>query len=237
MIGWAGAVRAPVNEGQLTAKLRQIVKDEVQAFLRHANVAELASANWMEELARHIGRALTEATYEAWTTVLETAARDLGLLCPGCGRPRKCKRRSSNPMVVRLLGIEVNVAKLYLECGHCAAAGLSVTKVLTGLNNGDASMELKLMVAYSAAEHSYGKASRDHQAHHGQEVERTAVRRIALEVEAMAMEFVQQQRAEAVQRVAGEAKTIGVAQLMMQGDGGTTRRCWGWATWATGILR
>ena len=212
-----------MNEEQLTAKLRQIVNEEFQAFLSHANVAELASADWMEELARHIGRALSEAIYEAWTTMLEAAAKALGLCCPGCGRPRKCKRRSNEPMKVRLLGIDVTVAKLYLECGHCEAPGLSVTKVLTGLNNGDGSMELKLMVAYSAAEHSYGKASRDHQAHHGQEVERTAVRRIALEVEAMAVEFAEQQRAEAVKRVAGEAKTIGVAQLMMQGDGGSVR--------------
>ena len=95
--------------------------------------------------------------------------------------------------------------------------------MLTGLSDGDASTELKLMVAYSAAEHSYGKASRDHQAHHGQQVERTAARRIALEVEKMAMQFAQQQRADATQRVSGEAKTIGVTQLMMQGDGGSVR--------------
>jgi hypothetical protein len=37
------------------------------------------------------------------------------------------------------------------------------------------------------------------------------------------MEFAQQQRTEATQRVSGEAKTIGVAQLMMQGDGGSVR--------------
>jgi hypothetical protein len=212
-----------MNEEQLTAKLRQIVNEEVQTLLRQVNLAELASADWMEQLARSIGGALSEATYEAWTTVLETAARNLGLTCPGCGRPRKCKRRPTDPMEVRFLGIEVVVPKLYLECGHCEAPGLSVTKVLTGLDSGDASMELKLMVAYSAAEHSYGKASRDHRVHHGQEVERTAVRRMALEVEGLAMQFAEQQRAEAEQRVAGEAKTIGVTQLMMQGDGGSVR--------------
>jgi len=126
-------------------------------------------------------------------------------------------------MKVRVLGIDIAVPKLYLECGHCQAPGLSVTKVLTGLSNGDASTELKLMVAYSAAEHSYGKASRDHQAHHGQDVERTTVRRIALEVEALAMAFAEQQRVEATERVSAEAKTIGVEQLMMQGDGGSVR--------------
>lgn len=212
-----------MNEEQLSAKLGQIVNEEVQAYLRHANLAELASADWMEELARNLGGALCEATYAAWTSVLETVARNLGLCCPGCGRPRKCKRRATDPMEVRFLGIEVSVPKLYLECGHCEAPGLSVTKVLTGLDSGAASMELKLMVAYSAAEHSYGKASRDHRAHHGQDVERTAVRRMALEVEGLAMQFAQQQRAEAEQRVASEAKAIGVAQLMMQGDGGSVR--------------
>lgn len=212
-----------MNEEQLAAKLRQIVKEEFRTFLCHTEMSELASANWMEERARNIGRALAEEIFEAWTSVLEAAARNLGLLCPECGRPRKCKRRLNEPMEVRLLGIDVSVPKLYLECGHCPAPGLSATKVLTGLSNGDASMELKLMVAYGAAEHSYGKASRDHRAHHGQDVERTAVRRIALEVEAMAIEFADQQRAEAVQRISGEAKTIGVAQLMMQGDGGSVR--------------
>jgi hypothetical protein len=42
-------------------------------------------------------------------------------------------------------------------------------QVLAQVIGPDTSTELKLMVAYSAAEHSYGKASRDHQAHHGQQ--------------------------------------------------------------------
>ena len=212
-----------MNEEQLTARLRQIVKEEVRTFLHQSELTELASSDWMEQRARNIAEALAEEMFEAWTDVLETAAKNLGLSCPGCGRARKCKRRLNEVMKVRLLGIDVPVPKLYLECGHCPAPGLSVTKVLTGLSHSDASTELKLMVAYSAAEHSYGKASRDHEAHHGQNVERTAVRRIALEVEGMAIEFAEQQRAAAVQRVSGEAKTIGVAQLMMQGDGGSVR--------------
>lgn len=212
-----------MNEEQLTTKLRQHVKEDVQAYLHHVDLAQLASADWMEERARDIVQALSEEIYEAWTSALEAAAKELGGLCPGCGRPRKCKRRPKEQMEIRLLGIEVKVPKLYLECGHCQAPGLSVTKVLTGLCSGDASMELKLMVAYSAAEHSYGKASQDHKAHYGQEVERTAARRMALEVEGLAMEFAEQERAKAVERVAGEAKTVGVEQLMMQGDGGSVR--------------
>ena len=212
-----------MNEEQLTARLRQIVKEDVRTFLGQADLTDLASVDWMEQRALNIAEAIAEEIFEAWTSELEAAARNLGRLCPQCGRPRKCKRRSNEPMQVRLLGIDVMVPKLYLECSHCQAPGLSVTKVLTGLSNGDASTELKLMVAYSAAEHSYGKASRDHQAHHGQDVERTAVRRLALEVEQMAKEFAEQQRTEAEQRIAGEAKTSGVAQLMMQGDGGSVR--------------
>lgn len=79
-------------------------------------------------------------------------------------------------MTVSVLGLRVSVPKLYLEC-DCGEVGVSITRLLTGLSSGAKSAELELMAAYCGAEHSYGKASRDLEVHHGQPVERTAVRR------------------------------------------------------------
>ena len=84
-------------------------------------------------------------------------------------------------------------------------------------------MELKLVAAYSAAEHSYGKASGDIEAHHQQALERTAVRRMALQVEQHAKDFAERQRQVALSSLKGEARKQGVEQLMMQGDGGSVR--------------
>jgi len=126
-------------------------------------------------------------------------------------------------MKVWMLGLELKVPKLYMECSHCDAPGVSITKVLTGLQSGDATMELKLLAAYAASEHSYGKASRDIEVHHGQRIERTGLRRMALEVENLAMEFAEAERVEVLARLEEEARTEGVQQLMVQADGGSVR--------------
>lgn len=212
-----------MNEDELIAKLRACVKTDVHGCLRSAELEEISSVDAMEARARRLATALAEAFFEAWTAVLQTVAKDLGLRCPGCARARKCKRRLDQMMKVRLLGMDIAVPKLYLQCERCAAPGLSVTRLLTGLQSGDPSTELKLVAAYSAAEHSYGKASQDIEAHHQQTVERTAVRRIALQVEQCAKDFAEKQRAAALCRIAGEARTQGVQRLMLQGDGGSVR--------------
>ena len=126
-------------------------------------------------------------------------------------------------MQINVLGLQFSVPKLYLECGHCDAPGVSITRLLTGLHHNDASLELRLVAAFSAAEHSYGRASRDLRVHHGQEVERTAVRRMALAVEEQAKTYAEQQRAADLDRVSGEARLSGVERLMFQGDGGSVR--------------
>jgi hypothetical protein len=108
----------------------------------------------MEALSRTLFAALVVVFFEVWSVVLERVGKELALTCPCCGRRRKCKRRRGALMELKVLGLEIAVPKLYLECAHCAAPGLSVTKVLTGLSSGEASVELKLMAAYSAAKDS-----------------------------------------------------------------------------------
>lgn len=212
-----------MRESEFIATLCEDVKAEVHRLLSEEPLEEIASVDAMEARGRRLTMALSGAFFEAWTTVLEIAARTVGLTCPGCGHARKCKRRLEQPMQIRLLGFDMAVPKLYLQCERCDAPGLSVTRLLTGLTSGEASAELKLVCAYSAAEHSYGKASRDLEAHHQQAVERTGVRRMALEMEQRAKDFAEKQRAAALSRIEGEARQQGVEQLMIQGDGGSVR--------------
>ena len=212
-----------MERAELITNLQAHVRAEADKYLSQRPLVEVASLDEMEALSRTLFAALVVVFFEVWSVVLERVAKELALTCPRCGRKRKCKRRRRALMELKILGLEITVPKLYLECAHCAAPGLSVTKVLTGLSSGDASVELKLMAAYSAAKDSYGKATKDHEAHHGQQLERTAVRRMALDVEGSAMEFAAEQRAAALKKVSGEARTIGVERLMVQGDGGSVR--------------
>jgi hypothetical protein len=113
--------------------------------------------------------------------------------------------------------------RAYLECGVCGAPGVSITRLLTGLSSGDASLEMKLAGAYCAAHQSYGKASKDMAVHHGQEVERTWLRRQTLSVERLALAFAEEERCAALAQISGEARLAGVQKLMLQGDGGSVR--------------
>lgn len=212
-----------MNESELIAALRDAVKENVEAFLVHQPTGEVVSLDWMQGLCCRVLPPLAESLFETWTEELTDMAKEVGLTCPNCGKARKCKTRPGHAMKVKMLQMDIQVPKLYLECGHCDAKGVSITRLLTGLHSGDASVELKLMAGYCGAEHSYGKASRDLEAHHGQDVERTAVRRMATEVESWAKDFAEEERQKALQEVGQEAKTKGVEQLMMQGDGGSVR--------------
>ena len=122
-----------------------------------------------------------------------------------------------------MLGTTVKVPKPYLECGRCETTGVSAVRLLSELSSGAQSGELQLMAGYLGAEMSYGRTSRDLQAHYGEPVERTAVRRMALEVEQHAIAYAREER-DAQLSVAGqEQRREGEAQLMMQADGGTVR--------------
>jgi len=211
-----------MNESELIAALVAVVKSRVASQLASRPLAERVSVDRAEALARTVARAAAEAVLQAWTHDVEQLALEVGLACAACGKRRKCKRRAGEPMHVHLLGLTVELPKLYLECG-CGAPGLSITKLLTGLSSGEASAELELMAAYCAAEHSYGKASGELEAHHGEPVERTAVRRMALEVESEAKQSAEAQRVQVLRTVEQEQRVVGAAQLMVQGDGGIVR--------------
>lgn len=205
------------------ARVIPILREEFLLRLRAEPTAHVFCVDWVEAIVREVGHALAEGMLEAWTAGLEVLALELGALCPACGRPRKCKRRPKHPMTIKLLGLSIDIPKLYLECGHCGAPGISLTRLFTGLRHGDASGELKLIAAYLAAEHSYGKASRDLAVHHGQEVDRSQLRRMALEVEQEAMKFVETERRQWLAVAAKERQPESMEMLMLQGDGGSVR--------------
>jgi len=215
--------RIPMTEQELITELQGFVKAKVEAHLAAWSLADIASLDATEALARRVIRPVAESCFDGWKAVLERVALELALSCPSCGRPRKCKRRAEDPMQVQVLGVDLGVHKLYLECGHCDAPGVSITRLLTGLSSNDTSTELELVASYSSAEHTYKQASQELEVHHGQAVERTKVRRMALAVEAEALEYAEQQRRDALDVVSGEARTVGVERLMVQGDGGVVR--------------
>jgi hypothetical protein len=213
-----------MNESELIAAVAAEVKLRVKAHLEGQPLAVQVSVDAAEALGRTVGRAVVEAVLEAWSSVVEQVALRVGRVCPRCQARRKCKRRRGQPMQVHVLGLTVEVAKLYLEC-DCGAPGASITRLLTGLSSGEASAELKLAAGYCAAEHSYGKASRDLEVHYGPSVERTKVRRLAVEVENDALEFAEAERVEQLRRIEQEQRvnSRGPERLMLQGDGGTVR--------------
>jgi hypothetical protein len=212
-----------MTQEALLDKLAQATCSAVAAHLRTQPTLVVAAVDAMEQLTRALLDRVRAAALEAWVQQLEERARQVAGTCPRCGRPRRYKRRADVPMRIALLGATVAVPKPYLECGHCGAPGVSILRLLTGLGDGAASGELELAAAYCASQHSYGKAAQDLAVHHGQTVERTAVRRMSLAVEVFATTWVEAQRREALARVSGEARVAGVAQLMLQGDGGTVR--------------
>ncbi|MFC1611531.1 hypothetical protein ACFL6C_11280 [Myxococcota bacterium] len=174
---------------KLIAELHAPVKEKLEAHLREQSVFEVASLTWIQGQAQQLAQWICQCTFDAWREELVRLGKAIGLMCPQCGQPRRWKWRRKEPMKIEVLGFCFELPKPYLECGHCDSPGLSIMKVLTGLNSGDASVQLKLMAAYSAAKESYGKATQALAAHHGQEVERTKVRRMALEIEQSAVTY------------------------------------------------
>jgi hypothetical protein len=110
-----------MNESELITQLRNAIEEHLQEYLHQQSMRQLLSVDQMEALTRTRLLTLALAMFDVWKVVLEQAARQLGLSCPGCGKRRKCKTRASKPMAVKLLGLSIEVPKLYLECGHCEA--------------------------------------------------------------------------------------------------------------------
>jgi len=206
----------------LIAELSEIVKGKTLAWLAARGVLEVASLTVIQEAMSRAGRAAAEAVGAAWREVLVRLSAVLRQ-CPRCGRRRKCKWRSAQPLRVEVLGFTVELPKLYLECGHCDAPGVSVVTLLTGLSCGEASAQLKLAAAYCASAKSYGDSRRDIAVHYGQDIERTKVRRLALEVEQAAMAFAETERQAQLERLGAEARTEGVPLILTEADGGKVR--------------
>jgi hypothetical protein len=207
---------------QLIAELSEIVKVRTLQWLTSLGVLEAGSLTMIQDVMSRVGRAAAEAVGAAWRERLVQLTVSLRE-CPRCGHRRKLKWRSSQPLRVEVLGFSLELPKPYLECGHCKAPGVSVVTLLTGLSSGEASVQLKLAAAYCASAKSYGDSRRDIAVHYGQELERTKVRRLALEVEQEAMAFAEAERAQQLERLGGEARTVGVPLVLTEADGGKVR--------------
>jgi hypothetical protein len=209
------------NDKDLMAPLVTIVKEHVRNVMQSLPPLELLNADDAECFIREAVAELSSAIAAVWAEEATALALELAGACPGCGADRKVHQRPS--MTVKMLGVEVEVPKPYLDCSACDAPGISVMRVLTGLGNGTCSAELELMTGYLGSQMTYGKASRDIAVHHQVEVERTAARRLSLRVEAEAVRFAESERADALAEVGRAGHQEGVPCLMLQGDGGTVR--------------
>lgn len=214
--------KTPLQQ-ELFTGLESIVKQQLRLMMSRVSLMHILDKNWLQAFVRQCCLWLAQLVCACWVASVEDIARKMALPCPKCAKPRKCKTRPNAKMTVRLLGCDVEVPKLYFECGQtdCNAPGISITKVLTGLHSGSASAELELAAAYTASQHSYAEASQELEIHHGQSIERTTVRRMALHVEAEAKLFLEQQRSAATSSLA--CRKHGVRRLIMQADGGSVR--------------
>jgi len=208
---------------RLVEEIQDFMALKTQAYIAELPLCEMASLTEIQALGIAVAEAAARAVFAAWGEILVTAAKELGLDCPCCGRRRKCKTRPKAPLRITVLGMEIELPKLYLECGHCDSPGVSITVLLTGLSSGEASLQLKLGAAHFAAKHSYGEAQQDMAAHYGQDLERTKLRRMALQVEKRAVEYAEAKRDEVLNKLSGEARTSGVPTLMVEADGGMIR--------------
>jgi hypothetical protein len=207
---------------QHISELSALVKQRTAGLLAEASLGELVRLDWLQALVLELLKALAMAIVEAWKEKVLALAEGLARRCPQCGNNRKWKWRGGQEMTISLLGLSFEVPNPYVECGHCQAPGLSVIKLLTNLQSGDSSTELELLAAREGALHSYGTAARELKAHHGQDVERTKVRRMALEIEAQAMTFAEEERDHALtQKLSGPGPSSG--WLTVEADGGKVR--------------
>ena len=207
----------------LITALEPCVKEKLFSHLAHRPLVEVASLDYIQQVLGALASVLTRALADAWAEVLARLSQRIAGTCPHCGHARSCRSRSHEPLRLKVLGHDIELPKLYLACEHCGAPPCSITRLLTGLSSGDASMELKLAAAYGAAEKSYRGARMDLEVHHGQSVERAKLRRMALEVEKEAMRFAEKTRQQALARLETERRTRGPERLVVEGDGGTVR--------------
>lgn len=207
----------------LVEDFRPAVKKRLEAHWDGLPLSELASVQAVQAIAITATFAVSECIYEVWKQRLLIVCEEMGRTCPGCGKQRRAHWRKNQPMRIDVLGMQIELPKLYLECEHCEAPGVSIVKLLTGLASGDASEQQKLAAAYSAAEHSYRESSRELEAHTGRTLERTKVRRLALDIEHSAMTYAEDSRIESLARLEQEGRVEGLSEILFEADGGKVR--------------
>jgi len=208
-----------MHDEDITA-LASLVKNETRRVLSNIGLLDLVSLDWLQRFVLVLLKAVCEAVVEVWKEVLMSTAEELARQCPQCGRRRKWKWRRKQTMKLSVLGLNFELPKPYVECGHCDSPGVSMVKLLTGLRSGDSSTELELLAARRGAQDTYGKSAREMDAHHGQQIERTKLRRMALRVEQEAMGFAEDRRVRFEQ---APLPLGGADKLLIEADGGSTR--------------
>ncbi len=138
----------------LITALESCVKDKLLSHLARRPLVEVASIDTIEQVLEALVSALTRVLVDAWADMLARLSQRIAGTCPRCGRTRACRTRAHQPLRLQILGHDIELPKLYLACEHCGASPCSITRLLTGLSSGDASVELKLAAAYCAADKS-----------------------------------------------------------------------------------
>lgn len=213
-------------DGQIVVEdIREYIEARCKEHFLGSQALEVLSLGDLEEFLRALMRVVIAATLSAWCAIVEEMAVAWARECPGCGCSRKVCWRGEEKMSIALFLGTLLLAKPYLRCKHgCKGGNLSVVRLLTDLSSGDASPGLKLASARLGADESYGKAQRKlADISLGTTVERTKLRRMALEVEADALEFAQERRLQAEDELRRESKQPGADILVLEADGGSVR--------------
>ena len=95
-----------MHESELIAALQGCVKENVEQFIVHQPTGEVVCKDWVQGLCRRMLPLLAESLFEAWTAVLADMAKQVGLTCPNCGKPRKCKTRPGQGMKIKMLELD-----------------------------------------------------------------------------------------------------------------------------------
>jgi hypothetical protein len=198
----------------------------VNAYLKTQLIKDAFNLDWIEALAVDVSQRVSQVVFEMWAAILEQAAVQLGLECPVCSARRTICRRGDKSIGLDLLTGRASLPEPYLRCSTpgCEGKGLSVVHLLTGVRSGGSGLLLGLQAARDAAAHSYGQAASDMKEHPlGQDMDRNKVRRLALEIEAEAMEYSESRRCRDLKRLEEQGKPEGVPRLILEADGGKVR--------------
>lgn len=201
-------------------ELVEVVKERTATGLHEAPMFELASLDWLQGQLLEVVQAVMSGVVPAWKEVLFERAKGLFRECPGCGRARKWRWRRTRRLKVSVIGLDFEVDSPIVECKHCDVRAVNVVKLLTGLRSSDCSTGLELLAGYRGALTTYAQASHDLKVHHGQEIERTKLRRMCLEIEKEGLSFAEQQR-QSVDNAQLPEK--GADCLVIEADGGSVR--------------